>query len=606
MTNMRTGLRLFFLWIGCVLSGVSAAKGNAGETPGQPRANLKALYLKAEEYAGSYPDSLLAVANAVMREGVRTRDKVAVVKAERFRAQAYWRLGSHERAMKTAVKALALGEKWEVFSELPDIYAIIGNLHKEKYNYEMALEAAEKGVQLAEQNHDTVSIIYLHRVRAMFTQGLGATIRDTTLIHKSLEMHLAALKLAESSPRFEKYRIGYYNNIAQVYVKRRELDKALFYVSKGIALAKKYRQPLSLTYSYTWLSQIYLYQNNYAQSTAYLEEAIKIARQIKNPFREMELSDYLSESLRTAGEYKRALDAYTRYSEIRDSIRVLENVRQVSELQIRYEDEKKDHRISALGAVNEIRQRETWLATGGLVVFLGLSMFMLFQYRTIARANKALEENNARIREQSEQMQVLMKELHHRVKNNLQTVSNLLSLQSNRLTDEDARESIRTGQQRIEAMSLIHKSLYSHDRVNLVDMNEYMTNLTESVMQSFGWDRDRLQLIVDVTVTELDIDIAMPLGLIVNEWITNAFKHAYNDNESPELTLKLSQPDELLLEIHDNGPGLPPLLWERPGNSFGLKLVKVLARQLDAKINVASHPGTTLTLRIPVRNTSAA
>lgn len=583
-----------------IAAGADAMAGHL-QLPGK----LGALYARAEELAGSSPDSLLAVAVLVKQEGMRSNNAAALVKAEKFRAQALWRLGRHEDSMQAAVHALEMGERSKIYADLPDIYAVIGNLHKEKANYDMALAAADKGLQMAKQISDTVSIIYLNRVKAMFTQGLGSVKGDTALINKSLHMHLDALKLAESSPRFERYRIGYYNNIAQVYVKRRELDKALHYVTKGIALAKKYRQSLSLTYSYTWLSQIYLHQREYAKSTAYLEDALKIAKSLKNPFREMELSDYLSEGLESAGDYQRSLEAYRRYSHIRDSLRVLENVRQVSELQVRYEAEKKDQRISALAAVNEIRAREIWVAVGGLIVFLGLSLFMIFQYRTIARTNRTLEESNVQIREQSDQMQVLMKELHHRVKNNLQTVSNLLSLQSNRLADEDARESIRTGQQRIEAMSLIHKSLYSHDRVNMVDMQEYMTQLTESVMQSFGWDRDGLRLVVDVTVTELDIDMAMPLGLIVNEWITNSFKHAYQDVPLPELSVKIGRSDALYLEIHDNGPGFPIALWEKPGNSFGLKLVKVLAKQLDARVTVTTQPGTTLTLKIPGREPSA-
>lgn len=590
---------LLFRWF--LLMPFVVVRVNALARPAQLPRDLNALYAKAEEYASSSPDSLLAVAVLVKQEGDRLNDAAALVKAAKFRAQALWRLGRHQDAMQAAVEALELGEQKKIHADLPDIYAIIGNLHKEKANYDMALAAADKGLDIAEQMHDTISIIYLNRVKAMFTQGLGAIKGDTALIRKSLHMHLDALKLAESSPRFEKYRIGYYNNIAQVYVKRGEMDKALHYVTRGIDLAKKHRQFLSLTYGYTWLSQIYLHRRDYAASTAYLEEALKIARQLKNPFREMELSDYLAEGLESGGDHKRALETYRRYSHIRDSLRVLENVRQVSEVQVRYEAEKKDQRISALAAVNEIRAREIWVAMGGLIVFLGLSLFMIFQYRTIARTNRTLEESNMQIREQSDQMQVLMKELHHRVKNNLQTVSNLLSLQSNRLTDEDARESIRTGQQRIEAMSLIHKSLYSHDRVNMVDMSEYMTHLTESVMQSFGWDRDRLRLVVDVTVTELDIDMAMPLGLIVNEWITNSFKHAYQHVTMPELSVKIFRSDALYLEIHDNGPGFNIDLWQKPGNSFGLKLVKVLARQLDAKVTVTTQPGTTLALRIPVR-----
>jgi two-component sensor histidine kinase len=247
-----------------------------------------------------------------------------------------------------------------------------------------------------------------------------------------------------------------------------------------------------------------------------------------------------------------------------------------------------------------LKTREiTWI-TMGLAVFLMLSIFMLFQYRIIARSNRILEENNRKINEQSGQMKLLMKELHHRVKNNLQIVSNLLSLQSNRLTDEDAKQSIRTGQQRIEAMSLIHKSLYNQENVNLVDMREYLTNLVESVMQSFGFNEARFRLVLQVDVQELDIDLAMPLGLIVNEWITNSFKHAYQHIRHPELSLKLEMNDTIQLEIRDNGHGIDMSLWDRPGGSFGIKLIKVLSRQIDGQCSVAVDAGTKFTLEIPL------
>jgi two-component sensor histidine kinase len=413
-------------------------------------------------------------------------------------------------------------------------------------------------------------------------------------------MHLDGLELAESSPHFERNRIAYYNNIAQVLVKRRETDKALFYVTKGIALAKKYNQLLSLTYSYTWLSQIYLQLNEPEKGKEYLLKALKITQELKNPFREMEVYRYLYQALKPSNDYSATLAAYTRYIDIRDSLRVLDNVRQIGELQVQYEAEKKDQQIAALGVVNEVKTREiTWI-TIGLAVFLVLSLFMIFQYRVIARSNRILEENNRKINEQSEQMKFLMKELHHRVKNNLQIVSNLLSLQSNRLTDEDARQSIRTGQQRIEAMSLIHKSLYNQDNVNMVDMREYLTNLVESVMQSFGFSEERFGLILQVDVQELDIDLAMPLGLIVNEWITNSFKHAYQHIQHPELSLKLKMNNTIQLEISDNGRGMDMKLWDRPSGSFGIKLIKVLSRQIDGHCTVAVNAGTRFTLEIPL------
>ncbi|MCE6987728.1 sensor histidine kinase [Dyadobacter sp. CY323] len=601
---------LFFSFLilisSALLSGCQPNEARAVATARISPVNLTDLYAKAEEYVSAWPDSLLVVAEKMKEEGLRVHDKKAIVRGERYEAQARWRLGNHREAMRLAIHALSNAERWKLPAEIPDIYGVIGNLHKEKHNYDMAMSAVDNGMSVATEIGDTVSIIYMMRLKAMFTQGIGANTKDTALINRSLHMHLEGLKIAESSPRLERHRIGYYNNIAQVYVKRKEMDKALFYVSKGITLAKKYNQLLSLTYSYTWLSQVHLYNNDIEKATEYLGEALRIAQGLNNPFRQMEIYSYLYQALKSTSDYQQALLAYTRYSEIRDSLRVLENVRQVGELQVEYEAEKKDQQISALGLINETKTRETVWALVGLGTFLILSVFLIFQYRIILRNNENLKVNNQKIADQSEKMKVLMKELHHRVKNNLQTVSNLLSLQSNRLTDEDARQTILTGQQRIEAMSLIHKSLYNHDNANLVDMKEYMTNLVESVMQSFGVDEKELELNLTVGVERLDIDTAMPLGLIVNEWITNVFKHAYQDVEAPKLTVILDKREKLYLEMADNGPGIDMKTWERPGSSFGIKLVKILAKQLDGQCKVLIINGTKFVLEVPLSELSGA
>ena len=197
--------------------------------------------------------------------------------------------------------------------------------------------------------------------------------------------------------------------------------------------------------------------------------------------------------------------------------------------------------------------------TVGMILFILLSAFLYVQYRGIRQRNRMLADSNKKINEQSEQLKFLMKELHHRLKNNLQIVSSLLSLQSNHLSDQDAQQAVKIGQQRIEAMSLIHRSLYQQDNPNMVNMKEYVTDLVESILQSFGIDKDKFDLQLDVQITEMDVDRALPLGLIINEWVTNAFKYAYKEVQSHSLMLSLKKDREIILEIKDNGPVFEPV-----------------------------------------------
>jgi two-component sensor histidine kinase len=568
---------------------------------------LAVLYEKAAQYGSANPDSLALIGQEVLKIGNEINDHLAIVRGEKIIARSLWNSANHSEAMRSAVKALRDAEKWQIKEEIPNLYGIIGNLHKEKANYNMAFDAAEKGLAVALQIRDTTSILFLGRLKAMFTQGLGADKRDAAMIRKSQNIHLSYLPLAESSAKFERARIPYYNNIAQVYVKRDLLDSAVYYADKAVSLAKKHNQLSSLTYSYTWLSQVAKRRGDMAGSIRYLDMAMKIAAELKHPFRQMELYKYMVTSFRDAGKYREALDAQTRYGTIRDSLQVLNNVRQVGELQIQYEAGKKDRQISELAEINSLRSKQTAGAMGGLGLVLILAFMMFKQYRIIRQKNLALAENNRKIGEQADKLQLMMKELHHRVKNNLQIVSNLLSLQGNRLVDEDARGIIKAGQQRIETMSIIHKSLYSQETMNVVNMRQYVTDLLESIMQSFGIERGETELRITVEVEELDVDIAMPLGLIINEWITNSFKHAFHHVKKPVITLKLIEMQgQMQLEMMDNGPGFDLKIWEHSKRSFGVRLIKVLAKQLEGHCRVIPGAGAFLQMEIPLNQDERA
>jgi len=314
----------------------------------------------------------------------------------------------------------------------------------------------------------------------------------------------------------------------------------------------------------------------------------------------MEIYESIYKCYVLSGDYKNAFKYYNIKNQLNDSLKLANNNKQLNELQVKYNAVKKDNQINQLTVTGEQETRKLTLIAAGLGLAVILLALIFVQYLTISKKNKQMALTNKTIKEQSEKLQVLMKELHHRVKNNLQIVSSLLTLQSNRLVDEESRNAIKLGQQRIEAMSLIHRSLYQQENPMLVNMKEYITDLTESIMMSFGIDKDAFDLHLDILVKDLDVDVAMPLGLIINEWVTNAFKHAYKASlAQPALWIRLSLENNLELQIKDNGPGMPIEMWEKPQRSFGIKLVKVLTKQLRGTAVVENDGGTILTLNIP-------
>nr|WP_236065428.1 sensor histidine kinase [Niastella soli] len=193
-----------------------------------------------------------------------------------------------------------------------------------------------------------------------------------------------------------------------------------------------------------------------------------------------------------------------------------------------------------------------------------------------------------------------MKELHHRVKNNLQIVSSLLSLQTYKVQDEEAVLVLKESQQRVQAMSFIHQRLYKTESLTAVNMKEYLTDLAESLVSSYGYTNDDFDLYISVEKEMLDIDKALPIGLIINELATNALKYAYKEVHRPSLNINITEEDtKLVCIIKDNGIGIDEQQWKQQKKSFGKQLITALCKQLRAQQSLVVSAGTEFIITIP-------
>jgi two-component sensor histidine kinase len=200
--------------------------------------------------------------------------------------------------------------------------------------------------------------------------------------------------------------------------------------------------------------------------------------------------------------------------------------------------------------------------------------------------------------------EVLLREVHHRVKNNMQIVSSLLELQSDVLDDDALLAQFRDSQDRIRSMALIHETLYQSQDLARLDLARYIHTLSAQLVQSYNVDPQRITIQIQVEPVVLDIDQAIPCGLILNELLSNAFKYAFPQNRTGEVHVELhaDTAQQAALVVRDNGIGFPDETDFRHTESLGLQLVAMLTEQLQGTIALERDDGTTFTLTFPVRN----
>jgi two-component sensor histidine kinase len=213
------------------------------------------------------------------------------------------------------------------------------------------------------------------------------------------------------------------------------------------------------------------------------------------------------------------------------------------------------------------------------------------------------EIDEQKIKASLKEKEVLLKEIHHRVKNNMQIISSMLGLQSAYVQDQNFTSMLKDSQGRIRSMALIHEKLYQSDNLAYVNFTEYLNSLILYLKNSYNIYDDRITFNMCVDNISLNIDIAIPLGLIINELISNSYKHAFKNNLKGEINVEIfeNSDESFLLTVKDNGIGLPQEFDIDNTKSLGLQLVKVLVEQIDGDLKIKNQNGAIFEINFKVR-----
>lgn len=231
--------------------------------------------------------------------------------------------------------------------------------------------------------------------------------------------------------------------------------------------------------------------------------------------------------------------------------------------------------------------------------------------RALNESEERLLTQKAALERQTELLhhrETMLREIHHRVKNNMQVMSSLLSLQSRVVSNPEASRLLEENQNRIQSMALLHEILYQSDDLAAVDFSKYIRRMVDHLFRSFGVNEQQISLITELDPIVLELDDALPCGLLINEVISNSLKHGFPQGRCGEVHIRLQCPAvaSVILALSDNGVGLPAGLDWTTSRSLGLRLVRALAQQLRAGLEIRSQGGTEVKLVFQAKQKSSA
>ncbi len=515
-------------------------------------------------------------------------------------------LGDQSRALAYSMEAVKAMATTKNYSMAGDIYANHAMMWTDNDAHDKALYYIQLAIKHYSQRAGRYNLsdpVFLFNTEYIY--GKTSNYKEDLRKMKKL--------LASVPPQTISDHI--YHNVIMgcVYRRMKKYATCELYYKRAYTLSKKYGVHMFRTM--VSLGQLYTDSRQFAKARPFLYEVLRFPETLHDNSvnRHLHYMTFLTDS--ATGHYFDAIKHLSAWSNSSyyNLTRIRE--REVQRLRIAFEAQQKEDEIKIKNQnikllnqnanIQEERLRNANLnmgMAGIIVLFLVVSSALIFsKYQQNRRNSQAIEQKNTIITEKNQllehlldEKEWLLKEVHHRVKNNLHTIFCLLESQGSFLGN-DALKALETSQHRIYAMSLIHQKLYQSDDITTVDMKSYLAEFLLFLAESFDHS-DRIRIVQEIDPVKMPSTQAVPLALIINESVTNAFKHAFPGNLKGVIQVKLYQlGNNLVLTVEDNGIGWNEGIYN-PQNSLGIQLMKGLSDDLGAQIHFDNHEGTRVSL----------
>lgn len=551
--------------------------------PLQPRLNLQ---LAEAEYFNEHQwyDSAKQLALSVNEEAGRLNFPAEKIKALLLLSDGGLRTRNISGAYRCADTAMQLARK--IGDKKAEEQAMLQTGYCARRNFTALAQRSfpyyARAIELAEGNNDSSSLFFGNLYTGIDDVELGK-------IDTALPYFKKAFTLMTGLHYIRAEYIGY---VALAYADNAAglTNEALTLYRRALELAEWAELPYSLQNTYTYIGNIFMRQKQYDSALLYANKVGAVAG-VDSFF--TNVAELKANIYHEMGQYKAASDLYAKalsWTEenslyrIQDQLSNYETVLETKEKELQVEEEKKRS------------ARFAWITGGVALLLTGLTLAYLAQRRTqkkLASQNSLIEKQRQALERSLLEKEILLKEVHHRVKNNLVMMSGLLQLQAESLQNQEARAAIREGQNRIQSVALLHQRLYTQTELGSIDFGSFANDLVREVGTVLKRPGTRVTTDIQIPQIFLDIDTAIPLGLILNELLTNSFKYAFSPYKEGKIHIGLAatSPGNYRLRYQDNGPGLPKGFEMEKGTSLGLRLVYRLAAQLSGKASYYAEEG---------------
>ena len=524
------------------------------------------------------------------------KDEQSVAEAMNNMGLALMYKADYEEALRYYLQSIKKYDSIGLGNRAAYVYQNIGLLFERQGLYKKAEFYVQQSIPFYEKTNDSKGLGHAYHYLASLSMEQNKYEEAVAFDLKSLA-HFDSLDSPENVANI-------HNSLGQTYHQMEDYLKAKEHLSKSLKLKKESGNERSLANLYNSIGANHFYQGQYGQAIVNYQKSVEISNRIGELELERRALFGLAEAHQKKRNYSQVYKYFSRYNALKDTLFSKGQSEALAEMQTKYETEKKEKEIARLQFESEIQEAQTEKKEAERNVMIIASLLLLLlsgaiylAYRLKQKANQKLAIKNGVIQQQVKERELLHRELHHRVKNNLQLISSIMGLQSFNAKDAKVSRAIQEGKSRVEAMTLIHRNLYRTDNVTHVNIKEYIDKLAANIRASFGEDFSNVTATIDDV--EVKVDDVIPIGLIVNEVLCNTFKHGKSNSDqlAADITFHVES-DHCILCISDNGGGIPDdAPKDIPG--FGMGLINSLTRQLKGELFVQPNDeGTTISLKL--------